>query len=251
MSQDTGVLDEHSWTNSMSYDCSGGNTSDWEAVYGISAEGSTQEEWDQIAYNGSNIWRFFFHFEERPENLIPDACNNDGFYPPEPSNFRFVVEIADAEDASNLYFSHPDPADGEGESDNDELGLLLNLLGSVGNVYVSAGAAVVDYVMSGSGSSTSVQQDRNGAKYTFDIDVGGGYDDLPHVVDGEPHVADVSLRVNNEYQSDTHCVKYVPEYTFAYRDQGSFSTNCSCTETYVEYRTVSSDILGFACYDVA
>lgn len=259
MSEDHGLLDEGSWSDSISYNCSGGNSMEWEGAFGVGAEGNTQEEWDQIAYNGSNVWRFFFNFEDRPGNLIPDACNNDDFdrYNPEPWNFRYVIDVSDASN-DNTYLSQPEPEDGEGESENKELGLLLELLGATGNIYVSAASVVVDYVMATRwGSSTNVDQEGNGEKYIFDIDVGGGYDDLPHATnDDERQVTDVSLRVNNEWNDDDrHCVLFMPEYTFEYwGPDPAYQSNCQC-DPITKFQTVSPDDTwapaGYACYDVA
>ncbi|MFC5368402.1 hypothetical protein [Salinirubrum litoreum] len=246
MSKDHGDLDAYDWSDSMSGVCSGASDSDWTAAYGVNASGSTSEEWNQIDQNGSNIWRFFFHFRERPENLVIDVCQENDTYQPEPHNFRFVVELADAEDDSQIYLKFPEPQDGEDDSENTELGLAMDILSNVGGLYTDIGFAVGDYLISGDGSNTYVNQENNASKLTWDVDVTGEYDDLPLETD-EARGAQVSCAVKNEYADGTHSIKYQPEYTFLYRETGQ--TYCSCSINYERYKTVAPGVIGFASYE--
>lgn len=253
MAEDTGMLHENTWTGSISkdFDTCGGNVStNWEMALGVSAKGSTQEEWNQIAEGESNIWKFFTHFTDRPEHVLRDVCNPSAIVAnprPIPHNLRYVVENADVESDSDFYFSHPEPQDGDGDSENDELNLALDILGSVGNVYTALGAAVAKYFIDGS-NGASVSYTDGGASYTFDVDLTGDRDDLPHEESGEAHTAQVSLRANNDYASGEHYALFLPEYTFRYIIEGDYRP-CDCRNWSYEYKTTAPYSHGLIEYE--
>lgn len=238
MSQDCGTLDDWEWTGSLSSSCNA--SSDWTAAAAITANGNSNEDWNQIAYNGSNIWKFAFHFRERPENLYQDGCtqDTDTYMKPHPDNFNFSVYTDSDEDASSLWFDswEPDNHDDDG-SNNDELGLVLDILGGVGGPYTSIGAAVVDYIVSGDNSIT-VSEQNNNTDLTFDVPTGGDYPDLPRENSSEARSAEVSVRLQNEYQTGYHDVWFMPKYTFSYK----YSDENTCYDCYTydtRYKTVA------------
>jgi len=252
MARDSGVLNEYTWTDSMS-DCDGRASSDWKMTSAATAKDASDHSWDEIDTNGQNIWEFVTYFNERPENMINDACRNDQYYNPEPHNYRVTIDIAEAENKIDLYFSNPQPQDGDDESDNSLLNTSLDIIGGAGNKYVSIGATIIDYVMAGGGSSTAVTTEDMGSKYTFDIDLDGSYNDLPRVINGEANSVGVSLRVQNDYSSGSHGVKYIPEYTFAYTTPPYDANQCACkgsTFFVTNYKTTVPDFPPiFAYYD--
>ena len=197
----------------------------WSMAAGVAAVGSEWDDASRIPQFGSNLWRFFMHFEERPGDFFPDSCPEPptAYFRARPHNFTFNIASAD----TKTYFSGADPANGDDTSDNQQLGLFLDLLGSVGNVYVSAGSALINYLMAGGGSHTYVSYEPGGVEYTFDIDVVGDHDDLPREI-ANPNVAAVYLRTHNEQESGTHPVYYTPEYTFEYSEFTGWGGNCGC-----------------------
>jgi len=249
MGRDSGVLDESLWEESMSA-CDGAITSDWEMVAAVTANDTSDHNWDEIQEGEQNIWEFVTHFEERPENLIHNDCWRSQYNKPEPHNFRCTIEIADSENYNELFFHSPQPADdADDESGNDILGRSLDIIQGTGNAYISAGAALIDYAMSDSSNSTSVDNNDNKSKFIFDIDLDGGYDDLPQVVDGEPESVGVSLRVRNDYSSDYHGIKYIPEHTFTYPSQRNDRSPCGCETPTYYYKTTVPNCLPFATYE--
>lgn len=226
--------------NSAHYEskCDNEVSMSWEMAAGVAVEGSDMDDATSIEENGSEIWRFFMHFEDRPGDFYPDHCPEPGtgYFRARPHNFSFHIAGRD----SDTYFSGEDPSDDDGPSDNEQLGLALDIIDSVGNVYVSGATAIVDYLMAGGGSHTEVDWEPGGMEYTFDIDVDGDYDDLPREK-FNPNVAAVYLRTHNEHESGIHYVDYVPEYTFEYAEFTSWSgVNCGCGDRRINHKYRSS-----------
>lgn len=248
MAEDHGVLDELEWARSESTDCYDGSIMGWKAASAVCAFDTASENYDQIDSNGSNVWRFDVHFPERPKALLgPCSANDNSANWAYPVNFRFDIEIGDNESKYELYLTDPAPEDGENDSENDEKGLALNIIGGYGNVYTSLGAAIGDYIIDSS-SGTYVDQISNGEGMLFDIDVSGDYYDLPREEDSEAKAAQVSVRVNNEYPpGDNHEIIYVPEYTFsyAYLDE----TTCSCSDFYRTQKTTTPFSTGYGVFE--
>jgi len=231
-----GILDEVSWTGSMESDCSG-TSSDWRTVSGVYAEGTDSGEWGEIAYNGSNIWRFAMYFPDRPESTFEHDCRSTGVdYRPWPENFQFTVEIGWNEDSSDLYFTHNEPKDGDGDDDNKELDLILDVLGGAGGYYTGVGTAAIKYLIDGNG--VDFESKNLGGHYSWDVPLEGDYDDIPHEND-DARSAEVRLRVNNEYTSGDHNLSVTQSYTFGYyTDEGS--STCYCDYPISEYKKTST-----------
>jgi hypothetical protein len=247
MGQDGGILDEVSWYRTMDSSCSG-TSSDWRMASSTHAEGTDSSEWNEIAYNGSNIWRFQMYFPNRPESIFDPDCRDSGVdYRPWPVNFQYDVSIGSDEDASDLYFTHNEPQDGDGDSGNDELDLALDILGGVSGFYTSVGAAVIKFLIGGSG--TSFESSNLGGSYSWDVPLEGNYDDLPHESD-KARSAEVRLRVNNEYTSGTHYLDVSQSYTFGYYtdEDGSY---CRCSSPISEWKKTATTKIHSPSYDVA
>lgn len=228
--RNAGTLLENSAPGSMENAC---KNSSWKLAAGIAADDATEGEFDQISKYGSNRWRLYVFFEELPDDLFPDDCEPETLV--YPYNFNPYIEPYRSEFDNDLYFSHPNPEDGDGESENDELDLIFDIIGGGSSSgLVQVGTSVVKYIMAGSGNSTDVSQDRNGSEYTFDIDLSGDYDDLPTKNSDEVNVTQVSLRAHNEldpddshYSSGRFYTNYVPRHTFTYAD----TTSCGCFDS--------------------
>ena len=242
--QDVGTLADDEWTGSLSSSCNA--SSDWTAAAAITANGSSNEDWNQIAYNGTNVWKFAFHFRERPENLYQDGCTQDSetYMKPHPHNFKFSIYTASDEETSNLYFDNWDPqsGDSDGSSDN-ETNLLLDILGGVGGPYTAIGAAVAEYLVADN-RTLSVNKANSNTNLTFDVPVKGDYSDLPQE-GSKAKAAEVSVRVKSEYDSGNHSIKFMPKYTFSYK----YSDENQCYDCYTydtRYKTVipESDLTG-------
>lgn len=246
MGRDGGILDEVDWYRTMESSCSG-TSSNWRVASGVHAEGTDSSEWSEIAYNGSNIWRFQMYFPNRPESIFPDECKSTGVdYRPWPVNFQYDVNIGWNEDPSDLYFTHNEPQDGDGDSDNDELNLALDILGGTSGFYTSVGSAVVKYLIDGNG--TSFDSSNMGGSYSWDIPLEGDYNDLPHE-SSDAESAEVRLRVNNEYTSGTHYLDVTQSYTFGYyTDEGSY---CRCSSPISEWKKTATTKSLSPSYDVA
>lgn len=241
MSKDGGILDEVTWDRTMDSKCYDTKSSDWRMVSATHARGTTSEEWNEIDQNGSNIWRFQMYFPNRPESVYNIPCwerYGEPDWRPYPANFQYSVEIGYNEDPSQLYFRDNMPEDGDGDSDNAELDLVLDILGGVGGFYTGVGTAVVKYLIdngwfsSGVNFSSSSSSDR----YEWDIPLRGGYDDLPHE-ESKARSAEVKCRVRNEYASGTHDVSVTQSYTFNYRsteDPYGVCDYSDCSFTYTK-----------------
>lgn len=240
MSQDCGTLGDTEWEGSLSSSCDA--SSDWTAAAAITANGSTTEDWNQIAYNGTNDWKFNFHFRERPENLYHDGCPNDGetWLKPRPHNFNFSVYTPSYEDTSNLYFDSWDPTDSDGGGSGDnEMDLVLDIVGGVGGPYTAVAVAVIDYLVSDD-RTTTVDATNLNTDLTFDVPLKGDYTDLPRETSNEAKSAEVAVRVRNEYESGQHSVYFMPKYTFSYKySDENQCYDCSTYTTY--YKTVAPD----------
>lgn len=244
MADDYGILEEvDDWSGSMETDCYRGDEISWSAVTAASAHDTPSEDYDEIDENGSNVWRFDIHFQDRPKHLL-GPCNGD-----KPNNwawpvsFQFEISIADSEDPNELYFDKPQPEDDT--SSTDEIGTTLDIIDSFGSVYTSLGTAVGDYILSNV-NTPDVTYEKNGSKYIFDIPVDGNYYDLPREESDEAKAAQVSLRVQNEYPpGDWHAIKYLPEYTFSYKEVDPW--DCDCSKTPRTLKTTVPDYKGW-CY---
>lgn len=228
--EDVGMLTETWWDDVLSQECDSETGSYWSMEGGVSAKGTTSEDWNQIQESESNIWRFFTHFSNRPENRTD--CGWSG---PWPDQFEMIVQIGDDEDNAELYFDAWEPKDGEGDSDNQLTETLLDIVGGFGGTYTGIGAAIAKFLIQ-DGSSTTVTAENVNSKLTFTVPLEGGYDDLPHETD-KAEVAEVRIRVNSDYASGTHNLKYMPKYTFGYMEDTYFECTCHSDYTYANYKT--------------
>lgn len=237
MSENSGTLHDADWSNSMGNSCA---SSDWTGGAGITAKGSSSEDWNQIAEGETNIWKFWIYFRERPEDLYNDWCTYDSDWKPLPHNFNFHVYTHHDEDPSELWFPawEPDNHDDDG-SNNDEISLVLDILDGIGGPLTSIGTAVVDYIIDGDNSITVDETDYS-TDLTFDCPVKGGYADLPREKSDETAAAEVSVRVQNEYADGYHSVYGIPKYTFRY----TYSDPNQCSDCYAytnRYKTITPE----------
>jgi hypothetical protein len=240
MAEQHGVLGEVTINNTLYADCADTSAMDWTFTGGISARDTSDENYDEIERNGSKIWKFYGHFEDRPKNLVRDPCSDD-YQRASPASFEYVVEVPDTEDNNKLYLTNPEPDDGDGESSNEELGLLFDIIGGVGGTYTAIGSVLVDYAMDGSAGVT----DERG-KYTFDVPVDSS-SDLPREENGDANVAEVSLRVENEYDAGIEgTINFLPSYTFRYPK--TYQQTCSCLDTITEFKTTMPDFVADGDY---
>jgi hypothetical protein len=247
MGTDHGVLHEVSWAGEMTDDYCEELYMDWDMVAAASADATQSEGYDEIDENGSNIWRFDAHFSDRPKHML-DGCNysDDSNYWAFADNFRYNINNGD-EDKGEVYLTDPAPQDGDEDSSNEEMEFVLDIIAGTGT-YAAIGAAVGKYLISGGSDSCDVKQKNNGAKYIFDIDLDGDYDDLPREEDEEAKATQVSLRVNNELnEGDYGTLEFLPEYTFGYRIKDT--EFCSCNEFDIKYKTIVSDDTAFPTYE--
>lgn len=239
MAKNGGTLYDSEWSNSMDTSCEGYST--WTGATAITANGSSSEDWNQIAEGETNIWKFWIHFRERPENLYHDGCTYyDDDFKPYPHNFNFHVYTHYDEDPSELWFPswEPDNHDDDG-SDNDELDLVLDIINGVGGPYTTIGTAVVDYMISGD-DSIDVDESDLSTDLTFDCPADGGYDALPRENSDEARSAQVSVRIQNEYADGYHSIYGIPKYTFGYKITDP--NQCTdCYAYYTEYKTVTPE----------
>lgn len=169
-----------------------------------------------------------------------DNCFYDDDFKSYPHNFNFHVYTASDEDPSELWFSgwEPDSNDDDG-SNNDEIDLILDILGGTTGPYTSVGTAVVDYMIDGDNSITVNEEDSN-TNLTFDCPVTGGYNDLPYEQSDETRSAEVSVRIFNEYADGYHSVYGIPKYTFGTK----YSDPNQCTDYYAyvtRYKTITPE----------
>ncbi|MBZ6495460.1 hypothetical protein KWG76_11090 [Haloterrigena longa] len=232
-SGDSGVITEYSHESTLEGRCENTN---YQVNFGILADTRKDHKYNEIGENQSNVWRFYVYFGNRPNDIFDcDSVNHI-----QPSNYSLHVEPFYDEQEGYINFSHPEPADGDGENDNDELGLALDIVRSTGKL-ASIGASIADYVMDGSGSSTTVEYHDGGTIYDFDVDLSGSYNDLPRELSDKGKTTQFSLRVHNEWPADDMMcsIEFQPEYTFHYAD----STPCTCFDATPVgmYKTVTPD----------
>ncbi|ELY30489.1 hypothetical protein C500_08207 [Natrialba magadii ATCC 43099] len=243
--EDAGNIHEiRTVSDDLEGNCEESNMEYW---MGVSADDATAYDYDEIGFSQSNRWRFWVFFSERPDDVFPDSCDPANFI--HPSNYSLHVEPHDENHYNDLYFSHPEPDDGDGESGNDEVGLALDIIGAAGGRLTEIGASIADYVMAGSGSSTEVNYEQGGAIYNFDVDLDGEYDDLPRELSNEAQTTQFSLRVHNELHPDDspYLVSFHPQYTFHYAD----SNSCDCFHAMpiAAYKTIGPNIAWSALYE--
>ncbi|RZV05171.1 hypothetical protein [Natrinema hispanicum] len=232
-SADSGVLTEFSHQSTLDGDCV---DTDYQVNFGVQSDIKKYHEYDEIEEGDSNTWRFYVYFGNRPNDIF--ECDSINYI--RPSNYSLHVEPFYDDQKDYIHFSHPQPDDEDGQTENEELGLALDLIGS-GNL-AGVGASIAKYIMSGSGSSTTVNYYDSGTIYDFDVDLDGSYDDLPRELSDECQTTQFSLRVNNEWPADDMLcsIEFQPEYTFYYADSTS-CTSCYSATPVGMYKTVTPD----------
>jgi hypothetical protein len=247
MSQDSGVLSERQWQDSYDPNCDYDYQIDVDAICAVTAHGTSSEDWDQIAQDGSNIWRFDFHFADRPKEMIGHCTESEyESWWAEPWNFELKAEIQGDEDSGQLYFESEAPQNGDDDSSNDEYEKALDILGGVGGTYTKVGAAIGKYLLRDSGSAFHSHD--NESVFHWDLSLSGEYSDLPHDDgDDEINAVQTSMRVRNEYKDGTHGIKYTPSYTFSYIEWDA--EQCACSRTYRTYATTAPHVSGYADYE--
>ncbi|WP_152419137.1 hypothetical protein [Natrinema gari] len=234
-SGDSGVVAEFSHESTLKGRC---ESSNYQVNFGVLADTRRDHNYNEIVENQSNVWRFYVYFGDRPNNVF-DCDSVDNIYP---SNYSLHVEPFYDKQEGYINFSHPEPSDGDGENDNDELGLVLDIVRSAGKL-ASIGASIADYVMEGSGSSTTVEYYDGGTIYDFDVDLSGSYEDLPRELSDKGKTTQFSLRLHNDWPAeDMMCsIDFQPEYTFHYVDSTGNSCECFQATTVGLYKTVTPD----------
>ena len=245
MGINSGTLGEKSWGGGESYfgdpdTCDASEYMGWNMVCGVTAQGSTSEDWNEIDQNASNKWRVVSHFGETPEHLIWDHC---GLIPGDPSpwpeKFTCTVTIASDEDPTQLYFSKPEPSDNDNDSGNDLTSTALSIIGGVGSVYTSIVSTLVDYSISG--NSASVDYSNGGGTYDWTIPLENDQP-LPTEDSSEATTTGGAFKVQNKYASGSHDVIVQPSYTFGY----GRPSDCGCINWVPEY-TTTAPITGIDC----
>jgi hypothetical protein len=254
MAENSGTVADFSYNRTYYPECYD-DTMEIEAATAINAEGSSSEDWNQIDQNGSNIWRFNFHFADRPKEYLAHCYQgNYTEYWASPDSFKLTVEIGGAEDENQITFQGPSPNESvNDDSGNPEQNFALDILGGVGGIYTSLGAAVGKYYLASGGSPISLQKENYNTKFTWDIALSGNYYDLPHEQSGEAKSVQVGMKIFNEYSSGSHTIKYTPEYTFNYYKLAESPYGyCGCQagdNIYVAHQTTSPYYPVYASYE--
>jgi len=245
--KDHGTLDEISWEGSLHEEIEGSYCEDpymyWRVNAGVNASDTRSECYDEIQESESNKWRFNLHFSDPPGNMVDGCDYEDPAYDAWPENFRYRVERGENE-SSELWFNKPEPDNHDGQDSNDEIDLLLDIVGSVGT-YASIGAAVGKYLLK-SQDGTDVQKDEG--KFVWDVALDGDNGEVPREEDGKAKTTQAKIRVQNEYSDGKYGnVEFFPEYTFGYvKKDGNNACRCNGYGGY--YKTTVADETAFAAY---
>ena len=230
--EDHGTLDEIEWSGSLSNPSSDGACEDremsWDVVAGINASNDSQYCYDEI--RDWNRWRFNLHFSDPPGNML-DGCSfeDDSGYDAYPHRFRFEINRND----SKISFDSEEPDNQDGDSDNKELELLLDLVGTT--KYGAVPAAIGKYILE-SQKGTSVTTDPG--EIIWDVDLDGDSDDMQQVKNDEAKAVQTSAEIENGYYDDGHySLDFFPEYTFAYLEKEDSGT--CCWQYYTKYKTTA------------
>ncbi|MEY7849774.1 hypothetical protein AB7C87_11325 [Natrarchaeobius sp. A-rgal3] len=210
-----GVLGEKPWFDRGGdrTDCSDRDPT-WNLVTGITGRGTGKEEYYQIEAGQSGMWEAHIYFSDRPDDhLIGDRCSSSTTPPyGRPFGFEFEIQIGEDEVRDDLYFTDPEPQDGDGGSSNSQLNRLFSFVDSIhGNLLTSMATAATGYDQNG---SAQVERSSQGDEINFYIPMDPYNDNLP--TGGEDgDISNVRFRVNNEYDSGTHSVIMYPRFALS------------------------------------
>jgi hypothetical protein len=238
--EDHGTLDEISWSGSMSKRASDGACEDkemsWDVIAGINASNDSTYCYDEI--RDWNRWRFNLHFSDPPGNMLEGCDWENDSYDARPWNFRFEIKKND----NKISLEEPEPNDGEGDDDNLEYKLLLDLIGST--KYGGVPAAIGEYILE-SQKGTNVENDPE--TIVWDASLDGDADDMQQVEDDEAKSVQTSAKIDNGYYDDDYySVDFFPEYTFAYYERRASGNCCWEYDTKIKTTAPSNDkAIGF------
>jgi len=245
--KDHGTLDELSWEGSLHEEIEGSYCEDpymdWTVNAGVNASDTRSECYDEIQTGEANRWRFNLHFSDPPGNMVDGCDYEDPAYDAWPENFRYRVERSD-EDSSELRITEEEPDNADSQSSNEEIYLLLDIVGSFGK-YASIGAAIGKYWIR---SQDGTNVDTDPGKIVWDVALDGDNGEVPREEDGEAKTVQTSALIENDYPPDEYgLVEFFPEYTFGYhKKDGHHSCRCNSYGGY--YKTTVANETAFAGY---
>jgi hypothetical protein len=257
MGKNSGTLYDYDYSRTYYPECYDGEMN-LTAATAVTAEGSSSEDWNQIEEGEDNIWRFHFHFNDRPKEFLgPCQQSQYSSYWAEPDSYQLIAEIGGAEDENEITFLAPSPNESTNDDDeNEQYGPALDILDGVGGIYTSLGAAIGRYYLNSGSSAVRLQRENFYTKYTWNLDLAGAYEDLPKSDNGEAKSVQVGMKVHSDYSSGSHSIKYTPEYTFSYNKLAKSPEGyCGCKEgalygnIYRALKTTSPTYPGYATYE--
>lgn len=181
----------------------------------------------------------FSHFDSDylPDNATSSDCP-DPYGEPWPENFEY--QIVGGEDPSNLYFTSTRPQDGDTKVENEELNVLLDIAGGLRGTYTHIGAVSVKYLMDSS-ETVSVSYSNLNSEVNCDVPLDGSLDDFPQGSNNDANVAEVAVRVKNEFSNGLRSVYFLPKFTFSHIRTPTAGTTCYCNYNYRNYVTTAPD----------